>query len=141
MSRSLKSAGYETIEAATGTDCLRFTIEQRPDLVLLDVMLPDINGIEVCKRIKLDKTLADSYVVLLSSLRTSSDDQAVGLETGADGYIARPVSNRALLARVESLLRLKRAEQTLKQSEEKYRLLADNMEDVIWQTTPDLMFT
>jgi len=141
MSRILKSAGYETIEAATGTDCLRFTIEQKPDLVLLDVMLPDINGIEVCKRIKLDKTLADIYVVLLSSLRTSSDGQAVGLETGADGYIARPVSNRALLARVESLLRLKRAEHTLKQSEEKYRLLADNMEDVIWQTTPDLMFT
>ena len=114
MSRILKSAGYETIEAANGTDCLRFAIEHKPDLVLLDVMLPDINGVEVCKRIKSDKTSANSYVVLLSSLRTSSDDQADGLETGADGYIARPVSNRELLARVEFLLRLKRSEKALR---------------------------
>jgi len=130
MSRILKSAGYETIEAATGTDCLRFTIEQKPDLVLLDVMLPDINGIEVCKRIKLDKTLADSYVVLLSSLRISSDDQAEGLETGADGYIARPVSNRELLARVKALLRLKRAEEAIRKSEERFRRISSMTSDI-----------
>jgi PAS domain S-box-containing protein len=135
MSRILKSAGYETIEAANGTECLRFTIEQKPDLVLLDVMLPDINGVEVCKRIKSDKTLSNSYVVLLSSLRTSSDDQAEGLETGADGYIARPVSNRELLARVESLLRLKRSEQALKQSEERFRRISSLTSDISYSCT------
>ncbi|MCX5862918.1 MAG: PAS domain S-box protein [Deltaproteobacteria bacterium] len=135
MSRILKSAGYETIEAATGTDCLRFTIEQKPDLVLLDVMLPDINGIEVCKRIKLDKTLADIYVVLLSSLRTSSDDQAEGLETGADGYIARPVSNRELLARVKALLRLKRAEESIRKSEERFRRISSMTSDISYSCT------
>ena len=135
MSRILKSAGYETIEAVTGTDCLRFTIEQKPDLVLLDVMLPDINGIEVCKSIKLDKTLSNCYVVLLSSLRTSSDDQAEGLETGADGYIARPVSNRELLARVESLLRLKRSEHALKQSEERFRRISSMTSDISYSCT------
>jgi PAS domain S-box-containing protein len=135
MSRILKSAGYETIEAATGTDCLRFTIEQKPDLVLLDVMLPDINGIEVCKRIKLDKTLADCYVVLLSSLRIGSDDQAEGLETGADGYIARPVSNRELLARVESLLRLKRAEEAIRKSEERFRRISSMTSDISYSCT------
>jgi PAS domain S-box-containing protein len=135
MSRILKSAGYETIEAANGTDCLRFTIEQKPDLVLLDVMLPDINGIEVCKRIKLDKTLADCYVVLLSSLRIGSDDQAEGLETGADGYIARPVSNRELLARVESLLRLKRAEEAIRKSEERFRRISSMTSDISYSCT------
>jgi len=135
MSRILKSAGYETIEAATGTDCLRFTIEQKPDLVLLDVMLPDINGIEVCKRIKLDKTLADCYVVLLSSLRIGSDDQAEGLETGADGYIARPVSNRELLARVKALLRLKRAEEAIRKSEERFRRISSMTSDISYSCT------
>jgi two-component system, cell cycle sensor histidine kinase and response regulator CckA len=135
MSRILKSAGYETIEAANGTDCFRFAIEHKPDLILLDVMLPDINGIEVCKRIKLDKTLVDSYVVLLSSLRTSSDDQAEGLETGADGYIARPVSNRELLARVDSLFRLKRAEESIRKNEERFRRISSMTSDISYSCT------
>ncbi len=116
--RVLNGAGYETIEAQTGTDALRLAKELKPDLALLDVMLPDVNGDEVCRRIKADVNSAQTYVVLISSIRTDKDCQALGLEIGADGYIARPISNRELLARLESLLRLKNTEKRLRESQE-----------------------
>jgi PAS domain S-box-containing protein len=81
-------------------------------LVLLDVMLPDIDGLQVCGRIKADAALANTFVVLLSDERVDSDNQAEGLEEDADDYVVRPVSNRELLARVEAMLRLRRAEKT-----------------------------
>lgn len=113
VSRIMKSGGYETIEASTGTDCLKFATEMKPDLILLDVVLPDIDGREVCKRIKSNPETKDIYVVLLSSIKTDSDSQANGLEHCADGYIAKPVPNRELLARVNSILRLKDTEKRL----------------------------
>ncbi|MDA8406645.1 MAG: response regulator [Deltaproteobacteria bacterium] len=113
ISRIMKSGGYETIEASTGTDCLKFATEMKPDLILLDVVLPDIDGREVCKRIKSNPETKDIYVVLLSSIKTDSDSQANGLEHCADGYIAKPVPNRELLARVNSILRLKDTEKRL----------------------------
>jgi DNA-binding response OmpR family regulator len=109
--RLLRSAGYTVIVAASGGDGLRLAQEQRPDLILLDVILPDINGIEVCRRVKADPELAGIYVLLLSGFRTSSDDQAEGLELGADGYIVRPIPNRELLARIQTVLRIKRLEE------------------------------
>jgi PAS domain S-box-containing protein len=109
--RSLRGAGYAVVEAATGMEGLRLVRETRPDLVLVDVMLPDMNGLEVCHRIKTDTDLAGTFVVLLSGRRVDSDDQAEGLEKGSDGYIVRPNSNRELLARVEAMLRLHRAEE------------------------------
>ncbi len=69
----MKSGGYETIEASTGTDCLKLATEIKPDLILLDVVLPDIDGREVCKRIKSNPETKDIYVVLLSSIETESD--------------------------------------------------------------------
>jgi PAS domain S-box-containing protein len=125
-SRLLASAGYDVGEAATGADGLRLTKEQRPDLTLLDVVLPDLNGVEVCRRIKSDPALAGCCVVLLSGLKTSEDDQAEGLASGADDYIVRPISERELVARVHVMLRLKRTQEALRQSEQRYRLLADN---------------
>ena len=123
--RILQKAGYETIEASTGMDGLRSTIEHKPDLVLLDVVLPDIYGYEVCRRIKAEANLTGTLVILISSLDTHENHQTQGLEIGADGYIARPVSNRNLLAHIKSLLRLKAAEDNLRQSELKFRTVAD----------------
>ncbi|NIN65446.1 MAG: response regulator, partial [Anaerolineae bacterium] len=111
----LRGAGYEVVEASTGSDGLRLVREKEPDLVLLDVMLPDINGIEVCRQIKANADLTGIHVVVLSAFQTTPDDQADGLEAGADGYIARPITNRELLARVEAVLRLKRAEHALRE--------------------------
>jgi PAS domain S-box-containing protein len=111
----LKQAGHEILEATTGADGLRLAREEEPDLVLLDVMLPDMNGLEVCRHIKADAHQGGSFVVFLSAFQTRPADHADGLEAGADGYITRPVANRELLARVEAMLRFKRAEDTLRE--------------------------
>jgi two-component system cell cycle sensor histidine kinase/response regulator CckA len=113
VSRIMRGAGYETFEASNGADCLKMAAEHKPDLILLDVVLPDIDGREVCRLIKSNPETADIYVVLLSSIQVQSDSQAEALERGADGYIARPIPNRELLARVKAVLRLKYAENRL----------------------------
>jgi DNA-binding response OmpR family regulator len=99
--RLLGKAGYCVIEAATGKEGLDMVREHRPDLVLLDVVLPDLSGIEVCRQIKADPDLNGTFVVLYSGLRTESDQQAEGFETGADGFIVTPIPNGETLARIE----------------------------------------
>jgi len=125
--RLLQSAGYEVLQAGTGADGLRLASQAKPDLVLLDVVLPDIGGVEVCQRIKANKTLSDTWIVLLSGLKTGPDDQADGLDSGADGYIARPVSNRELLARVRAALRAQAVQAALRESEARFRELFENI--------------
>ncbi|MGC8658645.1 MAG: response regulator [Desulfomonilaceae bacterium] len=112
-SRIMAGAGYQTLEADNGTDCLKLAAEHKPDMILLDVVMPDIDGREVCRRIKSNPQTRDIYVILLSSTEIASDDQANALEHYADGYIARPVRNRELVARVKSLMRLKETEKRL----------------------------
>jgi PAS domain S-box-containing protein len=111
----LKQAGHEILEATTGADGLRLAREEEPDLVLLDVMLPDMNGLDVCRQIKADAHQGGSFVVFLSAFQTRPDDHADGLEAGADGYITRPITNRDLLARVQAMLHHKHAEDALRE--------------------------
>jgi DNA-binding response OmpR family regulator len=108
--RLLRSAGYPVLEADSGAGCLNLAREKKPDLILLDVQLPDMLGYEVCRQIKADAELRQSYVVLLSGVMTSSDNQSEGLEIGADGYLTRPIANRELLARVQAMVRIITAE-------------------------------
>lgn len=108
--RLLRGAGFDVLEAATGQAGLALARTSRPDMVLLDVVLPDMNGIEVCRQLKADPLLARTFVILISATQTTSDDQAAGLESGGDRYIARPVSNREFLARVLALRRIQEAE-------------------------------
>ncbi|THB77798.1 MAG: DNA-binding response regulator [Desulfobulbaceae bacterium] len=108
--RIMKKEGYDVSEAATGQECLEQTERQQPDLILLDVELPDILGTEVCHRLKSDDKYKSIYIMMLSGRKIETDDQADGLEVGADGYVARPVSNRELRARVGVMARLIRAE-------------------------------
>ena len=103
----------------------------RPDVVLLDVVLPDISGIEVCRQIKEDQDLKGILVILVSGVQTSSEDQASGLNLGADGFVVKNISNRELLARVQSMVRIKRAEEALKASETRYRRLFETAQDGI----------
>src|SRR2546422_11669707 len=79
ISHLLKSAGFTAVEAATGEQGLRLAQRESPDLVLLDVLLPDINGIELCRRLKADPATQHLFVVLLSSVETSPDSQVTGL--------------------------------------------------------------
>jgi PAS domain S-box-containing protein len=101
----------EVLEAKTGAEGLRMAKAENPDLMLLDVVLPDISGVELCRRIKAEPVLEDSYIVLISSMMISSDNQAEGLEAGAEEYIPWPMPNREFLARVRAIMRLKLADQ------------------------------
>lgn len=112
-----KAAGFIVQEARNGAEALRLARASKPDLILLDVMLPDIHGVELCRRMKADAELKALFVVLLSSSQISSVNQISGLDAGADGYIARPIENRELLARVQALLRIQQAEAALRQAQ------------------------
>ncbi len=118
MTLVLENAGYNVVQAQTGEEALAQAREHAPDLILLDVMLPALDGIEVCRRLKTDPATADCCVIFISGVRRRSEEQAEGLELGADGYIARPVSNRELLARVYVLLRQKKIEDALQTRQE-----------------------
>lgn len=130
-SRIVSSAGYEVLEATTGAECLRLAKEARPDLILLDVVLPDADGTQISRQIKADPGLAGTFVVLISGMKKASSEQAAGLDAGADGYIARPISNRELGARVNAWVRILSAErerdrliEDLKAALEKVKLLS-----------------
>ncbi|MDZ8172843.1 response regulator transcription factor [Microbacterium xanthum] len=97
----LSAAGFVVDRAADGGEALRRLAALAPDLVVLDVMLPDIDGIETCRRIR----AAGDTAVLMLTARTSQDDRIIGLEAGADDYLTKPFSPRELVLRVQSVLR------------------------------------
>jgi PleD family two-component response regulator len=127
----LTRAGYEVHEASTGEACLVAVRTYHPDLVLLDVMLPGISGIEVCRQIKSDENLKDIFVILASGIQVSSELQADGLDIGADGYFIRPISNREFLARVQAGERIKRAEDALRTKERQQQELISHLEEAL----------
>ena len=122
----LIDAGYVISQAANGEDAISLLHKSDPDLVLLNVQLPDLDGIEVCRKIKQEPS-KDIFVILISDNSIDDDRQAEGLEFGGDGYIVRPVSNRELLARVKAMLRIKQAEIALRLSEERYRKIYEGL--------------
>ncbi len=102
----LKNADFTVIEAENGREGLRLAHETHPDLILLDIVLPDTDGRELCRHIKAEQTLTDCIVVLISGIRVCSEEQALGLEFGADGYITRPIPKREFIARIHAFLRI-----------------------------------
>ena len=111
----LGNAGYTVDRAASGEVALAAVAAQPPDLVLLDRDLGGIDGLEVCRRIKQVPASADVRVVIASASSIATKNQAEGLEAGADGYIARPIGNRELLARVSAYVRILQLYRTLRQ--------------------------
>jgi DNA-binding response OmpR family regulator len=106
MEKNLSYEGYRVVTAATGQEGLEAAFRERPDLVLLDVMLPGPSGLEICKSIRRhDPTLP----ILIVSARTQEMDRVAGLDLGADDYVPKPFSVRELLARVRAALRRRRA--------------------------------
>ena len=102
----LESNGYEVLTAGDGEEALAMVRTVLPDLVLLDIMMPKLDGIEVTKRIKSDASLPLIPIILVTA-KTGSQDVVAGLEAGADDYLTKPVDQDALMARVRSMLRIK----------------------------------
>src|SRR5262249_52175575 len=90
-SRALRSAGFDVVEASNGHDALETLHHYRPQLVVLDTSLPDMSGIEVCRRIKQDPATAHVLVLHLSATPTGVDNKLAGLASGCDGYLMEPV--------------------------------------------------
>jgi two-component sensor histidine kinase len=125
-SRLIRKMGHTVFEAVDGASGLEAVRRERPDIVLLDVVMPDQDGFSVCCRIKNDPELSDTFVIMVSSLRTSYQDRSGGLETGADAYLTRPIANRELQAQLKAFIRLKTVEKQLQQSlREKETLLRE----------------
>jgi len=124
--RILRNAGYRVLEAANGSDALALVKGEQPDLVLLDVRLPDISGLEVCKRIKADPATAFIPVLQMSASFVNTRDTVRGLESGADAYLTEPIEPSVLLATVKALMRLRLAESALRESEARHRLLFES---------------
>ncbi|MFH1647073.1 MAG: response regulator transcription factor [Chloroflexota bacterium] len=98
----LTSNGYAVIKASSGQEAIRATYEQKPDLVLLDVMMPGIDGWQTCSCIR---EVSDIPIIMLTGKRNAEEDIVRGLEAGADEYLSKPLGNRELLARVRATLR------------------------------------
>ena len=128
----LSALDCEILEASTGNESLEKVYGFRPDLVVLDVVLPDIDGFTICKKIKSDPELKGTFVVLVSGVKISSDYQAQGLESLADSYIQRPFATREFIARIESIIRIQKTEKALRESEEKFKTIFDNAKDAIY---------
>ena len=102
LSFNLGKEGYETLEAYDGAAGLQLALEQNPDLILLDLMLPKMNGFDVCRAIRQDNR---STPIIMLTAREEETDKVLGLELGADDYITKPFSMRELLARVKANIR------------------------------------
>jgi PAS domain S-box-containing protein len=124
--RILKQAGYRVIEASTGADALRAVREEAPNLVLCDVNLPDMSGIEVCRAIKADPLTRSTPVVQISATFVTPHDQLMGLEGGAEIYLTEPIEPVELTTVVRVLLRLHSTERGLVQSEARWRSFVDS---------------
>jgi len=104
LAYNLRQAGHTAIVVGAGRDALAAVTEHRPDLVLLDLMLPDISGIEICRRLKSTPSSKDVPVVMVTA-KGDEVDRVVGFELGADDYVVKPYSLRELLLRVDAVLR------------------------------------
>jgi len=131
-SRVLRAAGFHVIEAGTGQEGLRLARELHPDLALLDVRLPDMNGIDLARIIKDDTTLAHTLVLQTSATFVERGDRVRALEGGADSYLVEPVEPEELIANIKALLRLRRAEDRVRESERLLRMAASAARLGIW---------
>ena len=101
---NLENAGYDAVEAYNGVDGIKAAKNEKPTLILLDVMLPMMDGLEVCRKLRKDDTTKHIPIIMLTA-KSEEIDKILGLELGADDYITKPFSVRELLARIKAVLR------------------------------------
>lgn len=121
----LANCGYRILTATTGKQALQIIAQEEISLILLDVVLPDLSGLEIMRIIKSKPESEHIFVVLISSLATSSENQIEGMTLGADGYLVKPMPAWELVVRVNGFLKHMRTIELLKISEEKYRKISE----------------
>ncbi len=129
---------YRVSECDTGKGCREALEKEIPDLILLDVRLPDANGMDLCREIKSDTRFGKVFIGLISASEITPDDQVEGLNLGADAYLVRPIQNYELIARVEALLRIQRAENALRRANEELEVKITDRTGELKQTNEAL---
>lgn len=139
---NLRSAGYDVFASMTGREGLNLALQQRPDLVILDLMLPDLSGTEVCRMLRETPDVRTIPVMMLSA-RGEEIDRVVGFELGADDYVTKPFSVRELLLRVKALLRRSKTQAPAKRAQliEFGKLKIDREAHRIWVEQEEIVLT
>lgn len=120
MKAMLKSENYHLFSALSGTDCMKMVMDISPDLILLDILISNMDGFEICRRLKQEEKTRKIPIVMASML-TEKKHRIKGIKAGADDFLSKPVDKTELLVRVKSLLRMKSYHDALSESEAKYR--------------------
>ncbi|MEO5819003.1 MAG: response regulator [Vicinamibacteraceae bacterium] len=139
-SRVLRNEGFTVMEAGTGQEALQLATAHPPDLVVLDVNLPDIDGFEVCRQLRASPRTVRTPVIHLSATFVNDVDKVQGLDAGADGYITHPVEPPVLIATVNAFLRARRAEDALRESEAKFKAVFEHALDGISLLSHEMIF-
>jgi len=124
IQRNLQAAGYETVAAYDGEEALEKVAAEKPDLILLDILMPKIDGFEVCRRLRADEATAVVPIIMITALR-ETEDRIHGLEAGADDFLSKPFDRGELLARIKSLLQIKYYRSMLAQREKFHAVIQD----------------
>ncbi|MGD8665669.1 MAG: SpoIIE family protein phosphatase [Desulfobacterales bacterium] len=136
----LAANNYEIITASDGEAGLAMAKERLPDLILLDIMMPKMDGIEVCRRLRADSSLPFMPIIMVTA-KTDSKDVVAGLEAGADEYLTKPVNHAALVARVKSMLRIKLLHDAVIEQSAQLQVqlkTATKIQSLFWPDIPDL---
>jgi signal transduction histidine kinase len=120
----LKHAGYQVVEAGSGREVYEVLQQKKPDLILLDVNLPDVNGFEICRQLRNNPQTAGTVILHISASSILTQHQVTGFESGADGYLVEPIEPAVLLATLNAFLRARKAEEALRKSNEELRWFA-----------------
>ena len=132
LARRLEAHGYKLIMASDGEQALAAARSMLPDLILLDIMMPKMDGLEVCRQLKADKSLPFIPIILVTAL-TDSKEIVAGLDAGGDEYVTKPIDQAALVARVRSTLRIKHLHDTVHDQSERLAVQADELAQ--WNNT------
>lgn len=132
-SRTLRNAGFEVLEAKSGHECLQVAVAERPDLIVLDVQLPDLHGFEVCHLLKSDPRTRTIPVLHLSASYTRPEDKVLGFDQGADAYMTQPIDPMEFTATIRSLLRMVEAERQLRDTQERFDLAQQKVRLGSWE--------
>ena len=130
LRRNLEAAGYETVAAYDGEEALEKVAAEKPDLILLDILMPKIDGFAVCRRLRADEATAVVPIIMITALRDTAD-RIRGLEAGADDFLSKPFDRGELLARIESLLQIKYYRSMLAEREKFHAVIHDLSHGII----------